>query len=763
MTGDKRSVRGPTSNFKYGWAVLIWLALTVANELFASLFEESGFGKRFWQYGFNIVYFVVPVGLLVLLWLRFRRQRDPDEVEAEPVEPVTPPRWYDRPPLAGRVEEVRAGVTAVCANGVVVVVGPRDIGTSAVGQGIVQKLIDDNKAKKNRTYRFDLRSRSTSGPDDAAASAGRVVSPFGIDMPADDSAEVLARVAGMLVDRFRGDDGTLMIDNVSTPEQVSWLVRRWPTSGPPFLVIAGEPEVAEALEGGRAVTVGQLEPQYLRAIWEAELAAPEPRRTRRWRDRVRQLLVAVRRRTPDDLDRLLPYLLGRPKAVELLAAEVRRTDSRITVADLVRDLGTDDPRDESATGPLVRVWTVILGSIREGLSAEASWLLDALAELPVTGLTRTSVKVLLQGDDEGALDELWARKLVEEVDERFRLPQELRRAIADTNTDERRATVIRRALPALVAFYAQHVANWAVRLDRDPAARAWFATSEESLRPLVSTTYYRDDALLEKVLDDLTGIADGLEKWYVREQKSVNLRKVGQGLFALAERVERPDLAALGATRTAIALRIARRFGDARAQLDLAEVHRDKVQRDDVRRDLEARIWVERALLGDDEAADGLSRVKQSPTVLLNRAVLSLDRGDADDAHDLLEKAERLATAAGDPGCVAHCVELRGIALSQKDGQLVAAAVLWQRARVMFENLGEKHGQARCLQHLGAAAITDTRVAAYLQDGSPGELSSAKAAKTAVELLELAKKLRTGQPDTELVEHYLAEARAQLS
>jgi hypothetical protein len=761
VSGDKRPDRGLNKNVKVGWAVVVWFALTAAGELLASLFEELGFGKRFWQYGLNIVYLVVPVGLLVLLWLRFRRPRDPDEDEAEPVKPVTPPRWYERAPLIGRVDEVRAGVSEVRANGVVVVVGPRDIGTSAVGQGIVQKLIDDHKAEKNRTYRFDLRSRSARGPDDAAATAGRVVSPFGIAMPADDSAEVLARVAGKLVDRFRGDRCTLMLDNVSTPEQVGWLVREWPTSGPPYLVIAGEPEVAEAFEGGRPVTVGQLEPQHLRAIWEAELAAPEPQRARRWRDRVRRLLTAVRRRTPDDLDRLLPYLLGRPKAVELLAAEIRRTDGRITVADLVRDLGTDDPRDESASGPLVRVWKVILGSIREGLSGEASWLLDALSELPVTGLTRTTVKALLQGDDESALDELWDRKLVEEVDGRFRVPQELRRAIADTNTDERRATVIRQALPALLAFYAQHVGNWAVRLDKDPAARTWFETSEESLWPLVSTEYYRDDTLLEQVLDDLTGIADGLEKWYVREQKSVNLRKVGQGLFALAERVERPDLAALGAVRTAIALRIARRSGDATTQLDLAEVHRDKVQRDDVRRALETRIWVERALLWHTEAEDGLSRVTQSATVLLNRAVLCIARDAIDEAHEFLDKAERLAAAAGDSGCVAHSVELRGIALSQKDGQLVAAATLWQRARVMYENLGEKHGEARCLQHLGAAAITDTRVAAYLRDGT-GELPVPEAADKAVELLELAKDLRAGQPDTGLTDHYLAEARAQL-
>lgn len=761
MTEDKRPDRGLIKNVKVGGSIVLgWLALTAANELLASLFEESGFGKRFWQYGLNVVYFVVPAGLIILLWLYFRRPRDPDEVEAEPVEPVTPPRWYERAPLIGRVEEVRAGVTEVRANGVVVVVGPRDIGTSAVGQGIVQKLIDDHKAEKNRTYRFDLRSRSARGPDDAAATAGRVVSPFGVAMPADDSAEVLARVAGKLVDRFRGDKSTLMLDNVSTPEQVGWLVREWPTSGPPYLVIAGEPEVAEAIGGGRPVTVGQLEPQHLRAIWEAELAAPERRRARRWRTRVRRLLTAVRRRAPDNLDRLLPYLLGRPKAVELLAAEIRRTDGRITVADLVRDLGTDDPRDESASGPLVRVWKVILGSIREGLSVEASWLLDALSELPVTGLTRTTVQALLQGDDESALDELWDRNLVEEVDERFRLPQELRRAVTDTNTDERRATVIRRALPALLAFYAKHVASQAVRLDRDPAAHEWFKTSEESLRPLVSTEYYRDDSLLAQVLDDLTSIADGLEKWYVREQKSVNLRKVGQGLFALAERVGRPDLAALGAIRTAIALRIARRPGDARTQLDLAEVQRDRVQRNEVRRDLETRIWVERALLGDDEAKDGLSRVKQSPTVLLNRAVLCLAAGAIDDARNLLAKAERLASASGDLGCVAHCLELRGIALSYEDGDLPAAAVLWQRARLMFGNLGEKHSEARCLQHLGAAALIDTEVAASISNGATDEESLSKAIDA---LLEGAKELRAGQPDTGLADHYLAETRAQLS
>lgn len=747
-----------------GFAVLSWLALTAAGELIGKLLDESEFGRNLGQYALIAASIVVPVLIIVVLWLAFRRSRDtPGADEAKPPAPLVPPRWYGRPPLAGRVDEVRDGVRDVRANGVVAVVGARDIGTSAVGQGIVQKLIDEHHTVQSRTYRFDLRGRSASGPDDAAATAAHVVAPFGIGGPVDDSAEALTGVARKLVDRFRGDQGTLMLDNVSTSDQVSWLLREWPICGPPYLVIAGEPAVAEAL-GGSIVPVEQLGLPHLRAIWEAKLAVPEPRRATRWRDRIGLLFAKNGGRAPDDLDRLLPYLLGRPKAVELLADEVIRSNNRITVADLVRDLEADGRPDESAAEPLVVVWRAILGRTREGLSADASWLLDTLAELPVTGLARSTIEVLLQDEKAAALDELLVRNLVENVDKRYRLPQELRRAVAETNQDARRKDVVRQALPVLLSYYADLVASWSVRLDKDPEnAAGWFRESQPSLWPLISTGYYRDDALLEEVLDDLTVIADGLEKWYVREQQSTNLRKVGRGLFALAERVERPDLAALGAIRTAIALRMSRSPGDAVTQLDLAAVHADKVQRDEVRRDLETRIWVERALLGLDRAAEGLSRVKQSATVLLNRAVLCLADGAVDDAHDFLEKAERLASAAGDPGCVAHSVELRGVALSQMDGQLVAAAALWQRARVMFENLGEKHGEARCLQHLGSAAITDTRVAAYLRDGSTEELPLPEAAKEAVTLLELAKERRAGQPATELVEHYLAEARTQLS
>jgi hypothetical protein len=759
VTEIERSDRKLLKQVKVGgFAVLGWLMAEVAAAAF------SGFGTTLLKNALNVAAIVVPLLIIAgLVWIIWRRSDEPGGTEAEPPVPLTSPRWFERSPLFGRVDEVRAGVNAVRTNGVVVVVGPRDIGTSAVGQAIVQQLINDHDTEQSTTFRFDLRSRSTSGPDDTAATAGRVVSPFDIDVPADDSDEVLRRVAGKLVDLFRATGGTLMLDNVSTPEQVSWLIREWPTCGPPFLVIAGEPKVAEAVDGS-TVTVDQLGKQHLRQLWEAELAEPRSRRAKRWSDRTWKLLRAIRERGPDDLDRLLPYTLGRPKAVKLLAAEVRRPGSQITVPGLLRELAAAGSHNESAVAPLVGVWRIILRSTREGLSDEAGQLLDALAELPVTGLARPTIEVLLNEQDAKALDELWDRNLIEEVDGRFRLPQELRLAVTETNTEQRRADVVKSALPKLLAYYAKLVASWSMRLDKEPAAAGtWFKTSEASLWPLVSTGYVHDDSLMEEVLDHLVAIADGLEKWYVREQQPRNLEKVGVGLFALAERVGRPDLEALGAIRTAIALRIRLRPGDAVTQLDLADERAEKAKPDEVRRDLEARIWVERALLGLAGAEEGLSRVDQSATVLLNRAVLCIARNAVDEAQNFLEKAERLASAAGDLGCVAHIFELQGIALSQKDGQLVAAAALWKQALVRFENLGERHGEARCRQHLGSAAITDTRVAAYLRDGSTEKLPLPQAAKEAVELLVLAKKLREGQPDTGLADHYLAEARGHLA
>ena len=108
--------------------------------------------------------------------------------------------------------------------------------------------------------------------------------------------------------------------------------------------------------------------------------------------------------------------------MKAFAQEVSRPGSRVTLEGLLAELRKDGPVE----GPLERVWRAILANLREGLSADAAWLLSALAELPVTGLIKGAVTAMLGvTDDPVALEELRIRNLVEEVDGRYRLPQEI--------------------------------------------------------------------------------------------------------------------------------------------------------------------------------------------------------------------------------------------------------------------------------------------------------------------------------------------------
>lgn len=752
------------------FAVVSWFALSTAGELIGSQANDTAFGQKVGYYVLLAAIIVVPAFVVAwtVLSIRERRRRrsqvDEDE-SAPPPRLLDPPYWYQREPLCDRDSEVWAAVQLVRTNGVVAVVGPRDIGTSAVGQAVVQRLIDAHGGDPRTTVRFDLRSRSTSGPDDVTATAGRVVSVFGIDEPTDDTDEVLARVARQLVDVFHESGGTLMLDNVTTPEQVRWLVREWPAGERPRLVIAGEMAIGEVVDRS-TIEVGPLEIEHLREIWHAELSVPGPRLT----TRLRELISRWRGEPDDELDELLRACFGRPRAVKAFAQEIRRPGSNVTLESLLAELRSDG----LVEGPLERVWRAILNNISEGLTNDAALLLFALAELPVTGLIRSAVAAML-GGGESALEELRIRNLVEEVDGRYRLPQEIRRAIEGTSKEEDRRAVALRAVPALLRYYADFADKWAVRLEVDAVgARAWFRVSEASFRPLFNSENYLDDELVALVLDDLCGIADALAKWYVREQQSSGLLAVNGGLYALVERRGRQDLAALAAIRMATAHRMAHRFGEAAAHLDIARTHAEQLRDVRVRSELDTREHIERALLAmtGDLPSDGMRRAvteldrvrtvarASAPTVLINLAALCMGQGELDEALEHLLRAEELALDARDAGCQAHSVELQGIVLSQRN--LIEAVRAWQLARATFAKIGEDQGEARCLQHLGSAAVTDARAAGQLLHGHPTNLSRREAAEVALAHLERAKALRAGQPNTALVDHYIAKARTQL-
>ncbi len=721
---------------------LSWLVVTVAGELIGNLFVDSAPGKNVGHYVMSAAVVVVPallVAWVVLSVRERRRRRSPLAVDETPPPLLAPPAWRPQPPLCDRDDEVRSGVRLVRANGVVVVTGARDVGTSAVGLAVAQRLIDDHGVDTRATTRFDLRSRSASQPDDAVATAARVVSAFGIDEPADDTGEVLARVARELVGAFRMSGGTLVLDNVTTAEQVAWLVREWPPEGP-RLVVVGEPALGELVPHS-TVEVGPMSLEDLRELWRSE--HPGRRRFR--------LPFGPKQ----ELDELLRACFGRPRAVKAFAHEVGRPGSTVTLRDLLSELR----KDGLVEGPLERVWRAILANQREGLSADAAWLLSALAELPVTGLIKGAVAAMLGvSDDPAALEELRIRNLVEEVDGRYRLPQEIRRAIEGTTKEEDRRAVAARAVPALLRFYREFADLWVARLETDPAgARAWFRLSEPSFRPLYGSTYL-DDELLGHVLDDLCAIADALEAWYVRERLPSGLLAVNTGLYGLVERAGRADLAALSAIRVATAHRMARRFGEAAAQLDIARAHAELLHDPVVRAELDAREQGERALLALDRGSGLPAEVPgETAASLINRAVLCMARDEWDEALDHLRRATEVAQDAGDVGAQAHCTELRGVVLSRKDPAEAVRA--WQLARATFARIGEEHGEARCLQHLGAVAVTDPVAAGQLLRGVPEPVPAREAAREALRCLARAKALRTGQPDTDLVDHYLDRAR----
>lgn len=751
------------------FTVVTWFVLSIIGELIGNQANNTAAGQTIGHFVLLVAVIAVPgflIGWAALSLRERRRRRSPIAAEETPPPPrlLAPPPWHPREPLVDRDVEVRAAVRAVCATGVVAVVGARDIGTSAVGQAVAQRLIDEHGVEVGDTTRFDLRSRSSSVPDDAVTTAGRVVSAFGIDEPADDTDTVLANVATELVAVFRESGGTLVLDNVSTAEQVAWVVGAWPADGP-RLVIAGEIAIGDVVEEDRRVEIGPLALRDLRDLWRREMDTPVPRR--RWWDFVRRPRTAGRNDEREPLDELLRSCLGRPGALMALVQELRRPGSAATVAELVATLRGDGPVD----GPLERVWHALLANMRQGLTADAVRLLFALAQLPVTGLTKSAVTAMLGvTEDPVALEELRIRNLVQEADGRYRLPREIRRVIEGTTSAEERATVAEGTVPALLRFYATLAHDWAAQLETSPrGAAAWFRVSEQSFRPLYGGAYLQDDGLLKVVFDDLCAIADALERWYVRERQSSGLHAVSSGLYGLADRIGRPEMIALTAIRMAAARRMARRLGEAVAHLDDARAHLVRVSDQRLRAELDTRELVERALFAlarGGEAGSGQElaalrdRAPRSPTVYIVRAALCLARDEPGEALDHLRRAEELAQELRDHGSQAQAIELRGVALSKRD--LIEAVRAWQLARAAFASIGEDQGEARCLQHLGSAAVTDPRAAGQLLRGSPEPLDRREAAEVALTHLERAKALRAGQPNTELVDHYIAIARRHL-
>jgi tetratricopeptide (TPR) repeat protein len=740
----------------------------------------------------------VLIALTVIAGIAFalysRRSRDPDQQ----LPPIVLPAPAQRQPsiphrvrLFGRRAEVAAAIDRATSDGLVAIVGPRDIGTSAVAWEVVERLSYDRTIHDPHVVPFDVRSRSHAEPADPRAVAGQLLSAFGLDEPADDTPEVLAEAAQRLLAVLHERRVTLVLDNVSLPEQVSWLTDAWSrVAPPPLLVIAGEEPVAAAFRGASAadvVFVAELALADLRDMLRAELGQS----SRGARDLLRAVFGGPR----DAVDDLLASFHGRPRAVQDIARALRESGRQWDLAELARELAY-------GSGALDGLWAAILRRKQGALSESARWLMHVLAELPVTELDGEAIDAMLDAGPEYRLDrqseggrhplaELTAGDIVRESPPgRYRLPTEVRQAIPLADPGWPATPAIAEAVRRLVGYYAEQARNWTTELVTATArgpAMAWLHQQEGLLRALL-----RDWPEATAPLDDLAAIADVLDIWYGREQQSVGLRQTGERLRALALRADRGDLVQLATVRIAAAARMAGRLDQ--AEHALAEAERATPSGGSTgatNSAIRARLHNERALVhyaravrladgGADPvaAADTLDNadrelrqawatvpradVAGAVSVLINMAAVCLGQNRPLRAQTHLDLAETIARTGGDLSGEAQVIESQGVVAARRR-RFELAVRLWQRANGRYAELGEEQGQARCLQHLGSAALVVPEVAGLLHTGRPVRRSGDQAARVALPLLRDSKRLRAGQPNTELVDHYLRLAAARLS
>jgi tetratricopeptide (TPR) repeat protein len=368
---------------------------------------------------------------------------------------------------------------------------------------------------------------------------------------------------------------------------------------------------------------------------------------------------------------------------------------------------------------------------------------------------------------------------------RYRLPTEVRQAVPLAEPGWSATPAMAAAVGRLVSYYAQQARGWVGELVTATArgpAMAWLHQREGLLRGLL-----RDWPEATAILDDLAAIADVLDIWYGREQQAVGLRQTSERLRALALRADRADLAQLAMIRLAAAWRMAGRLDE--ADLSLVRADRSAPAAGPTSAALRTRLHNERAVVHHARAkrllertdriaaADALDnanrRLRQAwatvpnadiagaVCVLINMAAVCLGQDRPLRARTHLDQAEMMARTGGDLSGEAQVIELQGVVAARRR-RFRQAVRLWQRANSRYAQLGEEQGQARCLQHLGSAALVKPRVAGLLHIGRAVRLSAEDSARVAWPLLRDSKRLRAGQPDTGLVDDYLRLAASRL-
>ncbi|MEV0791771.1 hypothetical protein [Kribbella sp. NPDC050459] len=305
---------------------------------------------------------------------------------------------------------------------------------------------------------------------------------------------------------------------------------------------------------------------------------------------------------------------------------------------------------------------------------------------------------------------------------------------------------------------AEEAEQWMIALGTDAggmAAAEWFTLHEDGLRELLANEKAQNAAV-----DDFARICDALEAWYVRRPDPDALLQLSELLTTTAEASGRRGLAELAAARAATAYRM---LGDLDAATTRLGVSSNIAAHGRTAAALKMRRQVERALLhlaradrapagsDRDEAVlnardrlDDARLTRPGPdlaadvAIAINLAVVHLYQYDGEGALEQLRPALARATAAGDLSGQAHALELMGVAAWMRRNPHEAGS-RWEHAAHLYAEVDERDGHARCLQHLGSAAVI------------AGDLDKA------LDLLEQSSMLRASE--SEILTKYLDAAR----
>lgn len=326
----------------------------------------------------------------------------------------------------------------------------------------------------------------------------------------------------------------------------------------------------------------------------------------------------------------------------------------------------------------------------------------------------------------------------------------------------RGATVTRE--PTELHAAAEQAEQWLISLGSDAggmAAAEWFELNEPRLRDLLTAEPPHDD-----LADDIAKICDALEAWYVRQREPADLLELSDLLSVVAEGSGRRDLAELAAARAATAYRLLGDLEAAITRLSISENiaparrgHSRTAAALTARRQVESALLhlahAEKATAGSDRDEAALSAqyrlddarlsrpgpdLAAENAIQLNLAIVHLYQQDPKSALDQLRPAAARATAAGDASGQAHALELMGVAAWMQRSPR-GATDCWNEAEHLYAEIDEREGRARCLQHLGSAAVVAGRL------------------KDARRLLEHSAALRGGEVGHSLLEKYLEAAR----